>query len=164
MERLMTAYQEDLISLDDLRRRMPDVRKRGQAIRTELDAIEGQLADHAAYLRLAETVTGFLARLRETAKTLDVSERQRIVRLLVKEIVVADDAITIRHSIPTPSSSPAGGELTSPRPGRQPLDDKCYLLRSGSSKPYLIESFPALYFRSLDGADAPRPPMVSVCR
>jgi hypothetical protein len=30
----MAAYQEDLISLDDLRRRMPDVRKREQAIRT----------------------------------------------------------------------------------------------------------------------------------
>ncbi|MGZ4892328.1 MAG: recombinase family protein [Halobacteriota archaeon] len=133
MERLMTAYQEDLISLDDLRRRMPDVRKREQAIRAELDAIEGQLADHAAYLRVAETVTGFLGRLRETAKTLDVSERQRIVRLLVKEIVVADDAITIRHSIPTPSGSPAGSEPTSPRPGRQPVGDKCYLLRSGSN-------------------------------
>jgi len=131
----MTAYQEDLISLDDLRRRMPDVRKREQAIRTELDAIEGQLADHAAYLRVAETVTGFLARLRETAKTLDVSERQRIVRLLVKEIVVADDAITIRHSIPTPSGSPVGGEPTSPRPGRQPVGDPCYLLRSGSNLP-----------------------------
>jgi site-specific DNA recombinase len=75
---------------------MPDVRKREQAIRTELDAIESQLADRATYLRLADTVTGFLARLRE--KTLDVSERQRILRLLVKQIVVADDAITIRHS------------------------------------------------------------------
>ena len=53
----------------------------------------------AGYLRLAETVTGFLARLRETAKTLDVAERQRIVRLLVKEILVDDDTIVIRHSI-----------------------------------------------------------------
>jgi site-specific DNA recombinase len=116
MDRLMTAYQEDLLSLDGLRCRMPDVRKRERAIRTELNAIESQLADRAAYLRLAETVAGFLARLRETAKTLDVSERQRIVRLLVKEIVVADDAIIIRHSIPTPSSSPAGGEPTSSHP------------------------------------------------
>jgi site-specific DNA recombinase len=62
---------------------------------------------------------------------LDVSERQRIVRLLVKEIVVADDAITIRHSIPTPSGPPAGGEPTSPRPG---VGDTCYLLRSGSNR------------------------------
>jgi site-specific DNA recombinase len=132
MERLMTAYQEDLLPLDGLRRRMPDVRKREQAIRTELNAIESELADPATYLRLAETVTGFLARLRETAKTLDVSERQRIVRLLVKEIVVADDAIIIRHSIPAPSNSPAGGQPTSTRLG-QPVGDGSYLLRSGSN-------------------------------
>jgi site-specific DNA recombinase len=133
MERLMTAYQEDLLPLDGLRRRMPDVRKREQAIRTELNAIESELADPATYLRLAETVTGFLARLRETAKTLDVSERQRIVRLLVKEIVVADDAIIIRHSIPAPSNSPAGGQPTSTRLG-QPVGDGSYLLRSGSKR------------------------------
>jgi site-specific DNA recombinase len=133
MERLMTAYQEDLLSLDGLRRRMPDVRKREQAIRNELNAIESELADPAAYLRLAETVTGFLARLRETAKTLDVSERQRIVRLLVKEIVVAEDAIIIRHSIPATSSSPAGGQPTSTRRLGQPVGDGSYLLRSGST-------------------------------
>src|ERR1700747_3683282 len=95
-DRLMTAYQEDLLSLDDLRRRMPELRKREQAIGGELSAIQ-QLADRAGYLRLAETITSFLARLRATAKTLDVSERQRIVRLLVKEILVSNDAIVIRH-------------------------------------------------------------------
>ena len=141
MERLMTAYQEDLLPLDGLRRRMPDVRKREQAIRTELNAIESELADPATYLRLAETVTGFLARLRETAKTLDVSERQRIVRLLVKEIVVAHDAIIIRHSIPAPSNSPAGGQPTSTRLG-QPVGDGSYLLRSGSSLA-TAEQYPA---------------------
>jgi len=31
VERLVTAYQEDLLSLDDLRRRMPDLRRREQA-------------------------------------------------------------------------------------------------------------------------------------
>ena len=40
MERLITAYQEDLLSLDGLRRRLPDVRKREPAIRIELNAIE----------------------------------------------------------------------------------------------------------------------------
>ena len=108
-DRLMTAYQEDLLSLDDLRRRMPELRKREQAIGAELDAIQSQLADRAGYLRLAETVTSFLARLRTTAKTLDVSERQRIVQLLVKEILVSNDKIVIRHSIPAPTGAPIGG-------------------------------------------------------
>jgi len=34
-----------------------------------------------------------------------VIERQKIVRLLVKEVLVGEDTITIRHSIPLPSGS-----------------------------------------------------------
>src|SRR5215470_13142382 len=90
MDRLMTAYQEDLLSLDDLRRRMPELRKRGQATQAELSSLLTGLADRAGYLRLAETLASFLERLREAAKTLDVLERHRIVRLLVKEVLVAD--------------------------------------------------------------------------
>ena len=146
MERLMTAYQEDLLSLDGLRRRMPDVRKREQAIRTELNAIEDELADPAAYLRLAQTLTGFLARLHETAKTLDVSERQRIVRLLVKEIIVAKDAIIIRHSIPAPSSSPTDRQPTSTHRGRR-VGDGSYLLRSGSNHTALRNALLARCFQ-----------------
>ncbi|HEX8808148.1 MAG TPA: hypothetical protein VF760_04045, partial [Xanthobacteraceae bacterium] len=127
-----------LMSLDDLRRRMPELRKREQAISAELNAIESQLADRAGYLRLAETVTGFLARLREAAKTLDVAERQRIVRLLVKEILVDDDTIVIRHSIPAPTESTDGGGPTSrsESPG-----DASYLLRKGSHDAALRGSF-----------------------
>jgi site-specific DNA recombinase len=147
MERLMTAYQEDLLSLDGLRRRIPDVRKREQAIRTEPNAIENELADPETYLRLAQTVTGFLARLRVTAKTLDVSERQRIVRLLVKEIIVADDAIIIRHSIPGPSStSPAGGQRASTSQARQ-LGEGSYLLRSGSNHSALRDAASTIGFQ-----------------
>jgi site-specific DNA recombinase len=133
MERLMTAYQEGLMSLDDLRRRIPELRKRGQSISAELNAIENQLADRAGYLRLAETVTSFLARLRETAKTLDVADRQRIVRLLVKEILVDNDTIVIRHSIPAPTEPTDGSGPTSRSKSRQPPGDASYLLRSGSN-------------------------------
>src|SRR5215813_5847506 len=121
---------------------------------SELNAIESQLADRAGYLRLAETVTSFLARLRETAKTLDVAERQRIVRLLVKEILVDDDTIVIRHSIPAPTESTDGSGPTSRSRGRQPPGDASYLLRKGSNQPPPGESLPALYVRPVD---APEP-------
>ena len=63
IERLLTAYQEGLISLDELRQRMPDLRMREQTDQAELQAIADQSAERTAYLRLAETVTDFLARL-----------------------------------------------------------------------------------------------------
>src|SRR6516162_2453790 len=153
VDRLMTAYQEDLLSLDDLRRRMPELREREQAIGAGLDAIQNQLADRAGYLRLAETMTSFLARLRTTAKTLDVSERQRIVQLLVKEILVDDDTIVIRHSIPAPTGTPIGGGPTSALGGgRPPVDRPSYLLRSGSNLTVARQRLPALRVRPLGRA------------
>ena len=131
IERLLTAYQEELLSLEQLRERMPPLRQREQTLRIELHAIAEQTRDRAAYLRLAETLSVFLARLRLAADTLDILERQRIVRLVVKEVLVGDDTIVIRHSIPVPSGPPGG---SSPPPLGRSDDlgsDRSYLLRTG---------------------------------
>lgn len=129
----MTAYQEDLLSLDELRRRMPELRNRERANHIELQSIVDQIANRAAYLHLAETLTSFLTRLRATEQTLDVHERQRIVRLLVKDILVSDDAIVIRHSIPIPSNPSSGGGQSSPSDRIPAADSRSYLLRKGSN-------------------------------
>jgi site-specific DNA recombinase len=105
IERLLNAYQEGLLSIEQLRERMPVLRQRQQALGAELQATADQTNDRAAFLRLAETLTLFLARLRSAAETLSVIERQKLVRLLVKDVLVGEDTITIRHSIPIPSGS-----------------------------------------------------------
>jgi len=130
IDRLLTAYQEGLLPIEELRERMPELRRREQASNAELQAIADQSVTRAAYLRLAETLNTFLTRLRSSAGALDVSERQRIMRLLVKEVLVGDDKIIIRHCIPLPNRSgdgpPDGGINTAP-PGTEG-----YLLRSRS--------------------------------
>src|SRR2546421_2978741 len=106
IERLLNAYQEGVLSIEQLRERMPLLRQRQQALRAELQGIADQTNDRTAFLRLAESLTAFLARLRSAAETLSVTERQRIVRLVVKDVLVGDDTIAIRHSIPIPSGPP----------------------------------------------------------
>jgi len=140
IERLLTAYQEELLSLEQLRERMPMLRQRQQALRAELQAITDQANDRAAFLRLAETLTAFLTRLRSAAENLSVTERQKIVRLLVKEILVGEDTITIRHSIPIPSAPPQNG-------GSEPLNGQNYLLCKGreDSTPWSIQIARKLY-------------------
>ena len=143
IERLLTAYQEDLLSLDELRHRMPELRRREYATRAELQSIAEQTTDCAAYLRLAETLTAFLTRLRASAETLDIIERQRVVRLLVKEILVSNDCIVIRHSIPL-STGPAGGRDSSLSGGSPSPDTaRSYPLRSGSHDTPLRRAFVA---------------------
>jgi site-specific DNA recombinase len=125
IERLLRAYQEALMSIEELRERMPALRQREQKLRAELQAIADQANDRAVFLRLAETLTAFLARLHRAADTLSITERQRIVRLVVKDVLIGDDTITIRHSIPV--GSPQGG---CPPPSH--ADGPNYLLCKGS--------------------------------
>ena len=109
LERLLTAYQEELLSLEQLRERVPSLRQRQQTLRAELQAVVDQAGDHAKFLHLAETTAAFLGRLRDSANTLELIERQRIVRLVVKEILIGDDTIVIRHCIPIASTPPSSG-------------------------------------------------------
>ena len=120
------------MSLDQLRERMPLLRQREQTRRHELNAQVEQTRDRAAHLHLAKTLSAFMTRLRASAVTLDIVERRRIVRLLVKDVLVNDDTIVIRHSIPVPS----GPSSTSSGPNSHAddvADHPSYLLRSGRS-------------------------------
>src|SRR6516165_10018506 len=92
-----------------------------------------QAGDRAKFLHLAETTAAFLGRLRDSANTLDVIERQRIVRLVVKEILIGDDNIVIRHSIPIASTPPPSGDPPTPTRSDATRSARNYLLRSGSN-------------------------------
>ena len=116
VQRLIEAYQEELISLDELRDRSPLLRKREQTLQAELDALENELHDAESYLKLTETLDSFRERLGTNAEQLTIEQRQQIIRLLVRDVLVGENKITIRHSIPAPQ-------------GHQPTSSS---LRSGS--------------------------------
>ncbi len=139
IERVLTAYQEDLLSLEQLRERMPSLRQREQALRAERQSIADQTRERTTYLRLAETLSAFLARVRVAADTLDILERQRLVRLLIKEVLVGDDTIVIRHCIPVPSTPPDGSDSPPPIRSDEPGVNRSYLLRSGSAVTFALK-------------------------
>ena len=108
IDRLVTAFQEELITIDELRARTTDLRRQQQALQRELQSTVDRTRERETWLRLAETANRFLARLRSSADNLEVIDKQRIVRMLVKEVLVSEEKIVIRHSIPLPDSP--GGE------------------------------------------------------
>jgi site-specific DNA recombinase len=103
--RLIEAYQEQLLSLEELRTRTPALRKRQTTLRAQLDALNNDLHDAETYLKLADTLEGFLGRLADGLEQLSVEEQQRVLRLVVREVLIGgdDNNVTIRHSIPTPN-------------------------------------------------------------
>ncbi|MBP1598229.1 MAG: invertase [Acidobacteria bacterium] len=153
MDRLLIAYQEGLVSLDQLRSRMPELRKQDQAVQAELQSLETAVGDQTKYLRLVETLADFRARLRARADTLDVPEQQKVMRLLVKEVLVGRETITIRHSIRIPTSGPdPNGAPRPPQEPQQPPTSQpgpCYLLRSGRHFALVGQYLPALCLRSV---------------
>ena len=120
VERLIEAYQEQLISLEELRARTPALRRRQTMLQAQLDNLDAELHDAETYLQLADTLDGFLGRLADGLDQLDIAEQQRILRLVVREVLIGgdDDTITIRHSIPTPNGGPNGSY---PLRGSSPL-------------------------------------------
>jgi site-specific DNA recombinase len=81
--RLIEAYQEELLSLEELRTRMPPLRQREVTAEAQLVAFEAELTDAETYVTLAQSLEGFLAKLHEAAHTLALADRQRVVRLLL---------------------------------------------------------------------------------
>src|SRR4051794_38269282 len=119
IDRLIGAYQEQLITLDELRARMPGLRARETSLRQQIQALDTQLADREVYLKLADNLEDFLTGLREKAATATVPERQQVLRLLVKDVLVGPEKITIRHRIPirhTPADSSPDTDAEDGRP------------------------------------------------
>ena len=101
IDKLWDAYQENLLPLGQLRQRMPQLRRKQQTADKELKAARWQALMAERSEQLEQSLESFVGRLGQSAQCLSVPERQKVVRLLIKEIVVEmDNRITIRHCLP----------------------------------------------------------------
>jgi site-specific DNA recombinase len=131
IDKLLDAYQEELLGLSDLRERVPELRRRQASIEKELEGVALQALEKQRLVEMGTSLESFLARLRNAAQTLEVTERQKIIRLIVKQIVVDRDTLKIQHCLPL-SGSPEDP------PGKScPLCTRGHLAVAGKSLPAL---------------------------
>ena len=161
--RLIGAYQEELISLDELRTRMPELRARQSSLHHQIDALDSQLADREVYLKLADNLEDFLTGLRGKTATATVAERQRVLRLLVKDVLVGPDKITIRHSIPVRHNASSGTDDSPETDSEGEIPPDCQL-RWRSHLAGAGQPVHALRVRRLDGPGVPGHPVRTLCR
>lgn len=124
--RIVEAYQEGLIDIAELRQRGQLLRQRELAMKAQIHSLEAQMVDAQRYLQLTENVHSFLGRLEAAASTLSIPDRQKVLRLLVKQIEVGHDSIVIKNSIPVSGTG---------RP-------KSYLLRRGGHQSVTFQHIP----------------------
>jgi len=135
---MIEAYSEQLITIDELRTRMPHLRARETSLRGQLGALDAQAADRDAYLKLAGDLESFLAQLHGNAATATVEDRQKVLRLLVKDILIGPEKITIRHRIPARPAS-TGTRQHDPEPDTEGDHRSGSHLRWGRGQPVAHE-------------------------
>jgi site-specific DNA recombinase len=106
---MVTAFSEQLITIDELRARMPALRARETGLKDQIAALDAQAADRDAYLRLAGDLEGFLGGLRQNSATASTEDRQRVLRAVVQDILIGPEKLTIRHRIPVREHASGGG-------------------------------------------------------
>jgi site-specific DNA recombinase len=157
MNKLLDAYQEGLIELDELRKRMPELRKREHRLNSQLQSLEAQSLEQNQVLELSLKIEDFLKCMRLSAKSLSVLDRQKVIRLVIKEVLVGSDKITIKHSIPITGVGTGIGTGTGTGSGTGTgtgtsgsNEKKSYQLCSGSSLPVAGKYLSALCARYMD--------------
>jgi len=129
--RLIEAYQEGFMELGELRQRIPKLRQRELALQGQVEALDVQAADAERHVQLSENLESFLESLHASSQTLSIPDRQRVLRLVVKQVEIGSDTVVIKHSIPVSGTDPPGDYLlrgrrhfSSPRQHRSPWPRK----------------------------------------
>jgi len=121
---LLDAYQEGLLRLEELRERIPILNKKEESIKAELQAMAVALADDQLYLRVVNSLESFREVIQNSRTAMKVHEKQKVLRLLVTEILIFKDSMKIKHSIPVKKRLGV-----SQNPPEEDPDPSCYLLR-----------------------------------
>src|SRR6266496_756772 len=98
MDKLLDAYQEGLIPIEQLRKRMPELQKRVNTTQKELENLYTHELALDNRLQLLDVHT-FTNLLHQNINQLEIIDKRKILKLLVKEIFVGADSIEIKHSI-----------------------------------------------------------------
>jgi site-specific DNA recombinase len=133
LQKLLDAYQESLLTIDELRQRTNELRKREKSLMAQLHSLEMAEAQEQMYFGIMHSLKNFLSRLDTNSNNLTIPQKQQIVRSVVKEVQIDGERIHIIHSIPIEHKEV-----------KKTVDAPSYELCLGSGQPAFSESVFAL--------------------
>jgi site-specific DNA recombinase len=160
---MVTAFSEQLITIDELRARMPALRARETGLKDQIAALDAQAADHDAYLKLAGDLEGFLAGLRQNSATATTEDRQRVLRAVVQDILIGPEKLTIRHRIPVREHASGGSHHDTTTDTESDMRESS-LLRWGRGVTRDRQPVHALRVRQVAGKRVPGRGIRTLCR
>ena len=101
--RLLDAYQSGCIDIKELKARMGNIKKEKNNIAKELSGTGSGLSK-GQLLELSEAVKYFSNYLKQSRDNLNLEEKRKIVRMLIQEIQIGKEDISVNHIIPVKDS------------------------------------------------------------
>jgi site-specific DNA recombinase len=116
VQRLMDAYQHEVITLDDLSARREQLTQRLKDLETERRQIEHQRDTTIRWDHIATNIEHFRSLLGGNLERLSFEDRQAVVQLLVEKVVVSQDGtVEVHHVLPF-EERPAAGDKKKKEP------------------------------------------------
>ena len=115
-QRLIDAYQAEVIDLDELKRRREQIGVRRQMLTLQREQEQRLRCECQTAKDVWADLTAFCERVRSRLDEAALAERQRILQLLIDRVIVGEDALEIRHVIPLGrlKAEPANSDPTDP--------------------------------------------------
>lgn len=108
-QRLLDAYQAEVITLDELKQRRRQVAERHQVVRVQQEQQTKLRREAVQMHQLQVDVVTFCERIRCRLDGASVEEKQAILQLVVERVIVGEDTLEIRHVIPLHTATDRGG-------------------------------------------------------
>ena len=99
-ERLIDAYQEEVISLQELKERREKLAERRKALANQHEQ-QARLRRRTAQAReVLKDLRAFCERINTRIEEATFEEKQSVLQLLIERVIVGEDSLEIRHVIP----------------------------------------------------------------
>ena len=101
-QRVVDAYQNGVIDLNELQQRKERIEEREQFLNQLLKDVDRRLEEVGRQVDLREGIEAFASRIQRALENPSFEDRQRILRLVIDRIEVGEEEIVIKHAIPLP--------------------------------------------------------------
>jgi site-specific DNA recombinase len=100
IDRLTEAYLEQIVPLEEYRRRRQDLEERQESLKTQLRELEANLDYQKELAAVAEGIDIFCLRVQQGLAEATFEQKRHLVELLIDRVIVTQDEVEIRYVIP----------------------------------------------------------------
>jgi site-specific DNA recombinase len=101
VQRLIDAYQAEVIELPELQTRHQRVEDHSRVLRQRLRELDDHHHSRQQQLRMVQGLEEFCTSMRAALREPSFEIKQKVLQLVVDRVIVDDQQLTIRHVIPT---------------------------------------------------------------